>query len=50
MKYEAKVEFERLAKTISEWFAPIIRVLSFTKNNGKLLSEDDANPATGVRV
>ena len=34
MKYEATQEFERLAETISEWFAPIIRMWRFTKNNG----------------
>ena len=33
MKYEATQEFERLAKTISDWFAPIIRMWRFTKNN-----------------
>ena len=27
-------EFERLAETISDWFAPIIRMWRFTKNNG----------------
>ena len=31
--YEATQEFERLAETISEWFAPIIRMWRFTKNN-----------------
>ena len=34
MKYEAPTEFENLAETISEWFAPIIRMWRFTKNNG----------------
>ena len=34
MKYEATQEFERLAETISDWFAPIIRMWRFTKNNG----------------
>lgn len=34
MKYEAPKEFERLAETISDWFAPIIRMWRFTKNNG----------------
>ena len=33
MKYEATQEFERLAETISDWFAPIIRMWRFTKNN-----------------
>ena len=27
-------EFGKLAETISEWFAPIIRMWRFTKNNG----------------
>lgn len=34
MKYESVEEFARLAKTISEWFAPIIRIWRYTKNNG----------------
>ena len=34
MKYEAPTEFGKLAETISEWFAPIIRMWRFTKNNG----------------
>ena len=34
MKYNATIEFERLAQTISEWFSPIIRMWRFTKNNG----------------
>ena len=34
MKYEAPREFGDLAKTINEWFAPIIRMWRFTKNNG----------------
>ena len=33
MKYDSPVEFEHLAKTISEWFNPIIRMWRFTKNN-----------------
>ena len=34
MRYEAPTEFGKLAETISEWFAPIIRMWRFTKNNG----------------
>ena len=34
MRYEAPTEFGKLAETISEWFAPIIRLWRFTKNNG----------------
>ena len=34
MKYEAPTEFGKLAETIGEWFAPIIRMWRFTKNNG----------------
>ena len=34
MKYEATQEFERLAETIGDWFAPIIRMWRYTKNNG----------------
>ena len=34
MKYNSPVEFRRLAKTISDWFAPIIRMWRFTQNNG----------------
>ena len=34
MKYNATIEFERLAETISEWFSPIIRMWRYTKNNG----------------
>lgn len=34
MRYEGVAEFERLAESISEWFAPIIRMWRFTKNNG----------------
>ena len=34
LKYNATIEFERLADTISEWFAPIIRMWRYTKNNG----------------
>ena len=33
MKYNSPKEFEHLAKTISEWFSPIIRMWRFTKNN-----------------
>lgn len=33
MRYEAPTEFGKLAKTISGWFAPIIRKWRFTKNN-----------------
>ena len=32
--YKASTEFGKLAETISEWFAPIIRMWRFTKNNG----------------
>lgn len=34
MKYNATMEFEKLAETISELFAPIIRMWRYTKNNG----------------
>ena len=34
MRYEASIEFGKFAETISEWFAPIIRMWRFTKNNG----------------
>ena len=34
MRYKAPTEFGKLAETISEWFAPIIRMWRFTKNNG----------------
>ena len=34
MRYEAPTEFGKLAETISEWFAPIIRMWRFMKNNG----------------
>ena len=34
MKYESTVEFVKLANTISDWFAPIIRMWRYTKNNG----------------
>ncbi len=34
MRYEAPTEFGKLAETISEWFAPIIRMWRFRKNNG----------------
>ena len=34
MRYEAPTEFGKLAETISKWFAPIIRMWRFTKNNG----------------
>ena len=34
MKYNATMEFEKLAETISEWFTPIIRIWRYTKNNG----------------
>ena len=43
MKYEATQEFERLAETISEWFAPIIRMWRFTKNNGGVPPKDETN-------
>ena len=33
MRYEASIEFGKFAETISEWFAPIIRMWRFTKNN-----------------
>jgi len=31
MRYEAPTEFGKLAETIGERFAPIIRILKFTK-------------------
>ena len=31
--YGAPTEFGKLAETISKWFAPIIRMWRFTKNN-----------------
>lgn len=34
MKYNATMEFEKLTETISELFAPIIRMWRYTKNNG----------------
>lgn len=34
MRYEATIEFETLANTISEWFEPIIRMWRYTRNNG----------------
>ena len=34
MRYEAPIEFGKLAETISEWFTPIIRMWRYTKNNG----------------
>lgn len=34
MKYEGVKEFETLAKTLSDWWEPIIRMWRFTKNNG----------------
>ena len=34
MIYKPPTEFGKLAETISKWFAPIIRMWRFTKNNG----------------
>ena len=33
-RYVAPTDFVKLAETISKWFAPIIRMWRFTKNNG----------------
>ena len=51
MKYEAPTEFGKLAETISEWFAPIIRIRMFSKNNGIsecIAPQEEANPKAGL--
>ena len=42
MKYEAPIEFGKLAETISEWFAPI--------NYRGLPPQDEANAKTSLRL
>ena len=34
MRNEATKHFQALAKTLSNWFEPIIRMFRFSKNNG----------------
>ena len=50
MRYEAPTEFGKLAETISKWFAPIIRMWRFTKNNGRLPPQDEVDTTQSLWI